>query len=79
MFLKGNIMEVIFVHLNDMCFRVFLLGFILCDSLTWVITFFPMLGKFLIIIFSNLFSGTCSFSGNPYNSNVNEFILSEVS
>ena len=62
------------------CVSEFLLGFILCASLTWVIIFFPMLGKFLTIVFSNLFSGTCSsFSGHPYNSNVDEFIVSEVS
>ena len=45
---------------------MFLLGFILygtlCTSWTWVTVSFPMLGKFSVIISSNIFSGPFSLS-----------------
>ena len=50
----------IFVNLINMCFGVFLLGFVLSGTLwvswTWVIIYFPILGKFSIIISSRIFS-----------------------
>ena len=50
----------IFVNLINMCLEVFQLGFILFGSLwvswTWVIIFFPILGKFSTIISSSIFS-----------------------
>ena len=50
----------IFVNLINMCLGVFHLGFILfetlCVSWTWVIIFFPILGKFSTSISSNKFS-----------------------
>ena len=55
-----------YVNLITMSLGVFLLGFILpgtlCASLTWVAISFPMLGKFLTIISSNIFSGPFSLS-----------------
>uniref|UniRef100_A0A8C6BAV5 Uncharacterized protein n=1 Tax=Monodon monoceros TaxID=40151 RepID=A0A8C6BAV5_MONMO len=56
----------IFVNLIAMCLHVFLLGFLLpgtlCASWTWVTISSPMLGKFLTIISSNIFSGPFSLS-----------------
>ena len=50
----------IFVSLINMCFGVFCLGFILFGtfwvSLTWLAMSFPILGKFLTIISSSIFS-----------------------
>ena len=60
----------IFVRLINMCLGMFLLGFILYENLwafwTWVAISFPILGKFLAIISSHIFS--CPFllsSGTP--------------
>ena len=54
-------LNLIFVSLISMCLAVFLLEFILygvlCDSSTWVNVSFPIFGKFLVIISSNIFSG----------------------
>ena len=62
----------IFVNLINMCFGVFYLGFILFRTLwvywTWVIISFPILGKFLTIISSSIFSWSfflSSSSGTP--------------
>ena len=59
-------LSLIFVYLITMCLSVFLLGFILygtlCTSWTWLAISFPMLGKFLTIIPSNIFSGPFSLS-----------------
>ena len=50
----------VFVRLISMCLGVFLLGFILygtlCDSCTWVIISFCMLGRFSTMISSKIFS-----------------------
>ena len=50
----------VFVNLIRMCLCVFLLGFILyetlCVSWTWLAISFPMLGKFSTIISSKIFS-----------------------
>ena len=55
-----------FDSLVNMCLGVFLLGFILygtlCTSWPWVVISVPMLGKFLTIISSNIFSGPFSLS-----------------
>ena len=75
----------IFVNLINMCLGVFCLGFILFGTLwvswTWVITSFPILGKFSTII-SSIFS--CPFflssSSGTHDSKVGAFnIVSEVS
>ena len=64
-----------------MCLSVFLLRFILygtlCTSWTWVTISFLMLGKFLITVSSNIFSGPFSFSssGTP----TIQMLLPEVS
>ena len=59
-------LSLIFANLITMCLSVFLLGFILygthCASLTWVAISFPMLGKFLTIISSDIFLGPFSLS-----------------
>ena len=59
-------LNLIFVSLINMCLGVFLLGFILyetlCTSWTWVTISFPMLGKFSTIISSNIFSDSFFFS-----------------
>ena len=62
----------IFDNLINMCLGMFLLGFILygtlCASLTWLTTFFPILGKFSTVISSNIFSVPffiSSSSGTP--------------
>ena len=61
----------IFDSLINMCFGVFLLGFILygtlCASWTWLPISFPMIWKFLTIISSNIFSDPFYFpsSGIP--------------
>ena len=51
----------VFVSLTNMCLIVFLLGFILyetlCASQIWVVISFPMLRRFSFIIFWNSFSG----------------------
>ena len=60
------LLSLIFVSVFTMCLGVFLLGFILPGSLCafwpWLIISFPMLGKFLAIISSNIFSGPFSLS-----------------
>ena len=62
----------IFVSLINMCLGVFHLGFILFGTLwvswTWVTVSFPILGKFLTIISSSIFSWPfflSSSSGTP--------------
>ena len=59
-------LSLIFGNLITLCLVMFLLGFILygtrCASWTWVAISFPMLGKFLTIISSNIFSGPFSLS-----------------
>ena len=62
--------SLIFVSLIIVCLGVLLLGFILpgtlCASWTWLTISFPMFGKFLAIISSNIFSGPFSTpSGTP--------------
>ena len=62
--------SLIFVSLITMCLDVLLLGFILprtlCASWTWLTVSFPMFGKFLAIISSNIFSGPfCTPYGTP--------------
>ena len=77
----------IFDSLINMCFGMFLLGFILygtlCASWTWLTIFFPISGKFSTIISSNIFSVNfvfLFFFWDPYNSNVVAFnIAPEVS
>ena len=57
----------IFVSLINMRLSVLLLGFILygiCASWTWVTLSFPILGKFLAITSSNIFSGPFPFSSS---------------
>ena len=58
----------IFDSLSNMCLGMFLLGFILygtlCASWTRVVISFPMLEKFLTIIYSNIFSDPFSFSSS---------------
>ena len=55
----------IFVSLINMCLSVFLLRFIVYGTLsaswTWLTISFPILGKFLTIISSNIFSSPFSF------------------
>ena len=79
-------LSLIFANLITMCLGVFLIGFILygthCASWTWVAISFPMLGKFLTIISSNIFSGPFSLSSpsGTYNVNVVPFnVVPEVS
>ena len=59
-------LSLIFVNLITMCLGMFLLRFILpgtlCTSWTWVAIYFPMLGKFLTVISSNIYSGPFSLS-----------------
>ena len=70
-------LNLIFVSLISMCLAVFLLGFILynsvyvvllilygivCVASTWVSVSFPIFGKFLVIISSNISSGPFSLS-----------------
>ena len=79
-------LNLIFLSLINMCLDLFLLEFILygtlCTSCTWVTISLPMLGKFLTIIFSNIFSGPFFFSSsyeNSINSNVGAFnVVPEV-
>ena len=58
----------IFDSLINMCFGMFLLGFILysilCASWTWLTIYFPILGKFSTIISSNIFSDPFFFSSS---------------
>ena len=76
----------IFVNLINLCLGVFWLGFILFGTLwvswTWVIIFFPILGKFSTIISSNIFSW-CFFlsssSGTPMIRMLGHLILSQRS
>ena len=81
-------LNLIFVSLINMCLGMFLLGLILygtlCTSWTWMTISFPMLGKFLTIISSNIFSDpfflSFFFFWDPYNSNVCVFsVVPEVS
>ena len=78
----------IFVNLINMCLGVFCLGFILFGtfwvSWIWVTISFPILGKFLTIISSSIFSWPVFFVflffWNSYYSNVEAFdIVPEVS
>ena len=87
-FLAFNILSLflIFFSLITMCLSAFLLGFILpetlCASWTWSTISSPMLGKFLAIISSNIFSDLFSlfFFWDPYNVNVGAFtVVPEVS
>ena len=63
----------IFVNLSNMCFSLFLLGFILYGTLHFLdlneTVSFPILGKLLAIISSHIFSGPfpVSFLLGPYN------------
>ena len=61
-------LSLIFISLINMCLGMFHLGFILygtlCASWTWVSISFPILGKFSIVIFSNIFSDNFSFSSS---------------
>ena len=72
-------LSLIFASLISMCLGVFLLGFILtrtlCTSWTWVAISFPLLGKFLTVISSHIFSGPFSLFSfwDPYNVNVVAF------
>ena len=58
----------IFDSYINTCLGVFLFGFILygtlCASWTWLTVYFPMLGKFLSIISSNIFSDPFFFSSS---------------
>ena len=79
-------LSLIFVNLITMCLGVSLLGFILpgtlCTSWTWMDISFPMLGKFLTIISSNIFLGPfylSSPSGTPIMRMLFLFILFSVS
>ena len=79
-------LSLIFVNLINMCLGMFLLGFILyetlCTSWTWVTVSFPMIGKFSAIVSSNIFSGPLSLFAfwDPYNVNVGVFnVVPEVS
>ena len=72
----------IFVSLINMCLSVFLLRFIVYGTLsaswTWLTISFPILGKFLTIISSNIFSSPFSFFSffwYHYNSNVGAFYV----
>ena len=61
-------LNLIFVSLINMCRGVFLLGFILYGtfsaSWTWVAISFPMLGKVLTTISSDIFSDPFFFSSS---------------
>ena len=61
-------LEFMFFSLINMCLSVFHLGFMLygtlCGSWTCVAISFPMSGKFLTIISSNIFSDPISFSSS---------------
>ena len=79
-------LSLIFVYLITMCLGVFLLGFILpetlCASWAWVAISFPMLGKFSSIISSNIFSSPSSPSspsGTPTMWMLLRLILSQRS
>ena len=74
----------IFVNLTNMCLGVFCLGFILFGILwvswTWVVTSFPILGKFLAIISLSIFSWPffmSSSSGTPMIRMLGCFTLSQ--
>ena len=64
----GKPLYFIFDCLINMCFGMFLLGFILygtlCASWTWLTISFPILGKFSTIISSNIFSIPLFFSSS---------------
>ena len=79
-------LNLIFVSLINMYLAMFLLGFILygtlCASWTWVAISFPMLGKFLTIISSNIFSDPFFFSsssGPPIIQMLMQLMLSQRS
>ena len=79
-------LNLIFVSLINMYLGVFFLGFILygtlCASWTWVTISFPMLGKFLAIISSNIFSHPfffSSFSWTPIIQMLVHLVLSQRS
>ena len=76
----------IFVSLIKMCLGVFFLGFILygtlCASWTWVTISYPILGKFLTIVSSNIFSDPfffCSSSGTSVIRMLVHLVLSQRS
>ena len=76
----------IFVNFISMCLGIFLLGFILyetlCASWTWLTISFSMLGKFSTIIPSKIFSYPfffSSFSGTPIIQMLVLLILSQTS
>ena len=68
--------SLIFVSLIAMCLDVLLPGFILpgilCASWTWLTVSFPMFGKFLAIISSNIFSGPFS---TPYGTPIMQMLV----
>ena len=68
--------SLIFVSLIAMCLDVLLPGFILpgilCASWTWLTISFPMFGKLLAIISSNIFSGPFS---TPYGSPIMQMLV----
>ena len=79
-------LNLIFVSLINICLGMFFLGFILygilCASWTWVTISFPMLGKFLTIISSNIYSDPfffSSYSGSPIIQMLVHLVLSQRS
>ena len=68
--------SLIFIRLITMCLDVLLPGFILpgilCASWTWLTVSFPMFGKFLAIISSNIFSGPFS---TPYGTPIMQMLV----
>ena len=74
----------VFVCLITMCLGMFLLWFIppwtLCTSWAWLTISFPMFGKFLAIISTNIFSGPFSTpSGTPIMRMLVCLMLSQMS
>ena len=78
-------LSLIFVSLITVCLSVFILGFILPGTLsaswTWLTVSFPMLGTFLAITSSNIFSGPFSLLllGPPILQMVAHLMLSQRS
>ena len=74
-----------FCSLINMCLGMFCLGFILFGTLwvswTWMAIFFPILGMFLAVISSSIFSYPFFLSSSAtYDSNIGAFnIVPEVS
>ena len=84
LFLLIFYLSLIFVNLITMCLSVFRLGFILprtlCASWTWLVIFFPMLGKFSASVISlklslQIFSQVLClfFFWEPYNADFAAF------